>query len=538
MMTNVDIGSSSQSVTSSIVSVCLVSTIVFGIFSWLRKRLSVDWWRDKCCGDTESGYTSSPGMNNNPVTKFPPVVQAPPTGFANEFDDIRRSKNNQGRTNQAFEGNNGIYNNNRKYSDEENLRNAHNLSVPEINTRPPPDYYYVEHMRLSKWRNIPQDENMMDSFRSRTRSNTSDYRRTAKVISKPSITSDYVSDMEGSSDYQHHQNIMSRRPTGGRYSSRKMAEQKRRRRKHQTKATTRGSSNHKTKYATASIPSIKSKNLRKPITRSLSCTATLPEKGKSQAITSMPIPPPRSKKKRSASDAHLFITKKPFSNLKRNSSQKHSLPHDATQSQSKLDQVTRDANTVNIDQTELHQKPSINPQPIKASGLVRSETIMEVPIYVKPGRPKSYQPGSSQDSDISILHNEKNNMKKSRTKPPRTRARRDGQNAHTRRRTGTKGHERRERWQFGYGSLPADFSSKLHSSVFAEIGMTPESFVASIEKLDFEKLCRPVPNITDDQRQTSPRKPVIDKDTHGPDEQEILKNTYKLEEFGIVATDL
>jgi len=87
-----------------------------------------------------------------------------------------------------------------------------------------------------------------------------------------------------------------------------------------------------------------------------------------------------------------------------------------------------------------------------------------------------------------------------------------------------------------YDSLPVDLS-KLPKDLVAKLGGQTDQLLEPIEHLNFDQLCRPLPNLGKDG-ELSARRLVTDRLPPDHRDREILSNTYELEGSGLVMTDL
>lgn len=496
---------------------------MIGFISRFRKCFRTDWWRDRCgccLGDRDNGTFSDFSPRYGTKELNPQVLK-----------HTRGSPKKEGVENHSFQTE--IVNESNPKEREPTETEAPTI---HIYPPPPPDYSSLD---ISTYPDpvihyAPgYSERLNPPFR------TGELR--TKVVKRPSTTSDYVSDAE--SEYCH---PLARKATGGRYSTRKSGEKKRHRRKMHHHARPRGGSTrsythssslasrnqlqtHKMrKYATGSLTNLNALEPRRPVSRrhSLDVTTSRRETSSDKGATKIRMSMQLSvKRKRSSSDAHALkqddqttIAVKSKSALPKSDNFSH-IPN-AMPSQ----QINPDLNL------SLQKSSSFNPTPHKARQLVRNETILELPIRLCYGenRPTSaHAPGKLTSDSARRVQGV---AKKSRhQKPPRSQIIKDNKKDNE-----PRGRiSRSEKWLYGYASLPANLSN----DALQRAGLTRESFMESLENLDLEKICRPVPSITEDQQQKSPRKSVVEKTTPG-DEREILKNTYKLENYNIVSTDL
>lgn len=95
------------------------------------------------------------------------------------------------------------------------------------------------------------------------------------------------------------------------------------------------------------------------------------------------------------------------------------------------------------------------------------------------------------------------------------------------------------RYYCEYDTLPVDLS-KLPADLVAKIGGQPDRLLEPLDKLNFDKLCRPLPALGEAESQLSARRLMSEKLRLPPDhrDREILSNTYELEDTGLVMTDL
>lgn len=313
----------------------------------------------------------------------------------------------------------------------------------------------------------------------------------SRLVSKPSITSGYMSDVDvgndsttGSSPYASRRNIA--KPRNARRSERPPRRRKRRRRRMSTSASNIDLSYDSKKYATTSALTLGTLSNNNEMKRRHSMLST------TNSIRSRHVKHLHQNKQcqRSASDAHLsqqhrgLMTGFGRLSLRRSHHQfevednDFLKPHSLRKQENEPNKSTNDAN-----------KTSTSGRP-----LVRSMTILEIPIL-----PSETAGDHSYDKDVR-KHEQHHNYrsKKSSSRPTSSygAARKTDQ---SRRRKEIR--QPRDKWMYGYNSLPTDWRKTDY--MLQQMGMTTESLVEPIEKLNIDKLCRPIPNIEDEQRSKS-----------------------------------
>ena len=158
-------------------------------------------------------------------------------------------------------------------------------------------------------------------------------------------------------------------------------------------------------------------------------------------------------------------------------------------------------------------------------------TLIEMPIYSQAtwsGPDAAKYKKSQKKSDL----NKKNNRSGSATtfkKPPRVKKH---NRAGRKLSIGGGG-----RYFCEYGSLPVDLS-KLPKDLVAKLGGQADQLLEPIEHLNFDQLCRPLPNLGKIDGELSARRLVTDRLPPDHRDREVLSNTYELEGTGLVMTDL
>lgn len=415
-------------------------------------------------------------------------------------------------------------------------RDESTIEVPtiEVQPPPPPEYSSWEGNVDTGQTNYIYAPGYDDSLRYHKRS----YRSQAKITSRLSITSDYVSDAD--SDYRFSTN---RSSTYGRHSGRR-PEGKRRRLKyrhsprqssirsytHATPSRNNHSGHKMRKYPTGSLTNDSSiYDPRKPISRRHSLDTPSPSRTDANAANlNLSISIRRNKK---PSTARRSIREGEKDVIAQRNAMSGARPKANSFAQGTVSEVRQNEHGSSNDSTAIQKSPSPSPTPHKPGGLVRNETILEVPIYIKkPSRPASAHAKLTTTTSRNASTRHARQQKKARhPKPPRSsKLQSSGRGQPIR-------VSRSENWLYGYASLPASWNS-IEPDKLEQAGLTRKSLMESLERLDFEKLCRPVPNISNEQLST-PRMSVVRTNMPG-DEKEMLKNTYKLQNLDIVTTDL
>lgn len=483
-----------------------------GILSWLRKHFSAEWWRSRCqClrGEESDSY----GKKFN----LPMTVQ---------FHDMR-SAELSGIDNPLFQTPDVAI----------ERRDRSTIEVPtiEVQPPPPPDYSTLERNDDTDIRNYSYAPSYDDSLKYHRRS----YRPNAqaKITSRLSITSDYVSDAE--SEYRH---STYRSSTNGRYSGRRTEGKKRRlRHRYSPRAssirsythspTTRNhhSTNKMRKYPTGSLTNDSSVfEPRKPISRRHSIdnpASSRAERNATNVNLSISI-----RRNRKPSTARGSIREAQKGIVAQRNSMSGARSKTDSFAQKTLSETPDNEKCSSNDSATLQKSSSVSPTPHKPGGLVRNETILEVPIYIKkPSRPASAHAKLTTNHTNASTRHSRQQRKPRHPKPPRSnKLQSSGREQPTR-------VPRSEKWLYGYASLPASWNN-IEPDKLEQAGLTRESLMESLERLDLEKLCRPVPNISNEQLST-PRMSVVQTNMRG-DEKEMLKDTYKLQHLDIVSTDL